>query len=265
MDAVYCSACHNGAYHPGTAGKPRPGNPFRHCAHCGRVYYDGDFAEPVILFYCKQRPGRAKLLSLLVVWGAVIAVAKPIVRYVSTCYPQLEPPLYGFLLLVSAVLAVIYLYHTLCRRFAPDAYLNNFENRKIKRLEQKKRPPQFVRSRERMSKESYLYELMAHGVVVPLYFFKRIQVRPDPREMTEASRRYKENCQQFSNMLTRQKESEKLSLLQNEAENYTYYLSLGLHHPTFRKQAEFLGMTPQAFEAHCQKELRQIKAKISKN
>ena len=258
-----CSYCRDGALPHAAISIQRPGVPMRQCPRCGKRYHDARYIEPALAFYNKNQPELGPLWTAIVL---CIAVAKPLVNYVRAyAAPHTEFACAISLGLIGLLLAV-YLYHILFRRFAKNAYYKRFERKKLACLSGRGGlSPKRRSSLRRLSQEDYLYELLANGVMIPLFFFKRISAAPDPRRIQDAMEAYAEKRQRLEEeLLNRQEElqqqktEQKRKDLRDEAEYYRYCLSLDPGDRKLRQQAAQRNMSPQAFQAYCKTNLAKL-------
>lgn len=148
------------------------GSPFRVCRHCNEVYFDPDYKEAAISIY-NDKGGSPNIWSFIwVVLSNVFAVFF-LVQGAKEGFRDLGAGWIAILVFLGlAILFDVGFYRVIRNRI----HANEYHQKSLDTLEGRtgELTGELAASMERMSNKAYLDALVAHGVVVPSYFYERL-------------------------------------------------------------------------------------------
>ena len=248
-----CSFCCDGTRPTDPPKQPECGSPRQLCPHCGKEYYDNQYAELALQLYDlePEKPEIARWLSLSIL--LVIAFAS----YLKFTIKVSGNWLYPIILAIVCVICITRLSRELYTRHNWKKHVEKFHNKIVSAFDNvPKSTPEVTDSLARLSDEEYLYYLLEHGVEIPEYFFRRIHCFPDLYRLEDAARKH----QATQNYL---KTVQKYYELNGQAERYKEFLLLSPECLSLRKQAELHGMSPLDFKTYCQKQLERTETELN--
>lgn len=161
-------------------GETLPGSPLRQCPECGRLYFDGAYAEAALTAFEKAEikfPWIKILYALVPTVGALVYLR----QYRAAPSTGALVPLIAFSLIAVFfdVLLLIELGKTVRKRAVKREMLKRIEGR-AGEMEQELRA-----SMERLGQKDYLDALVKCGEAVPRYFYERIGEKPPKTKRTK--------------------------------------------------------------------------------
>jgi len=253
-----CSYCHDGTERENPQGLHEIGNPYRPCPRCGRTYFDAAYEEEAVhLYRMKPEKPRFPFAPVIVLCLAILPVNVEIFRQ------MLEGVSFYWIRLIVfwgiSAFVIFKVYKGLHPWIFRKKYYRKFEESKIPVFSGETFvSDEFSQSLQRMSREEYLYDLIAHGVEVPEFFFRRIGRTVDTERVEELKA---ERQAHFEGRARK----EQLRKVRADLAYYEDCLSMDQESRQFAAMAKAGGLSAGEFRTRCETEARKLRKKLTES